>query len=134
MSERFKEIYKLHIMLKSADIQHDFCEYGEYDPEKTYPVIEAQIFYPSKEDWYIVDLEKAREGCCSVIEGYGSMGHEKDLLEIMGLVDPEKDKDRDCYMVTVLGGLTAEEVFDRIQKADEIRKLNFKHFAKNEEV
>lgn len=49
---------------------------------------------------------------CSVIEHEGSYGHDKDLLEIMGLLT-EEEKAAD----EVAGWLTAEDVFGRI-KAD----------------
>lgn len=47
---------------------------------------------------------------CSVIETDHSYGHDEDLLEIMGLLtDEEYEED------SVLGHLTAEEVFNRIK-------------------
>ena len=47
----------------------------------------------------------------SVIEHYGSYGHAQDTLEIMGLLtDEERRYD------SVVGSLTAQDVFDRIQK------------------
>lgn len=48
---------------------------------------------------------------CSVIQGHGTYGMEKNLLEIMGLLTPEELEND-----TVRGHLTAEEVFERISK------------------
>lgn len=48
---------------------------------------------------------------CSAIEFKGSYGAEEDLIEIMGLLTPEEEE---CD--SVLGYLTAENVFDRIYK------------------
>lgn len=47
---------------------------------------------------------------CSVIEHGGSYGHNRDLLEIMGLLSDEETDD------DVLGYLTAEDVYNRIYK------------------
>jgi len=55
-----------------------------------------QIVYPSLEDHV-----------CDAVFHWGSYGHEKGLLEIMGLCDAEDD---------VEGWLTAEEVFARISE------------------
>ena len=45
------------------------------------------------------------------IEHSGSYGSKKDLLEIMGLLTPEEQK-----LNSVLGYLTAREVFERIER------------------
>ena len=47
---------------------------------------------------------------CSVIEGMGTYGREQDLLEIMGLLT-----DEECKEDSVMGYLTAEDVFNRIK-------------------
>lgn len=48
---------------------------------------------------------------CSVIEHEASYGHSEDKLEIMGLLTDEELQNDD-----VVGHLSAEEVFSRIQK------------------
>lgn len=48
----------------------------------------------------------------SIIEGYGSYGGHQDLLEIMGLLTEEESQ-----YDSVVGYLTAQDVFDRIQAA-----------------
>lgn len=59
-----------------------------------------RIKYPKKEDFV-----------CSVVYGYGTYGYESGELEIMGLLTPEDEK-----YDSVVGHLTAKEVFDRISK------------------
>lgn len=57
---------------------------------------------------------------CSVIFGNGTYGYEKGLLEIMGLLtDDELEYD------SVVGYLTAKDVFDRISK-------HYKEVSKND--
>ncbi len=51
------------------------------------------------------------EKVCSVIFGYGTYGFESGKLEIMGLLTPEEMEED-----SVVGGLTAKDVFDRISK------------------
>ena len=80
-------------MLESAKIPFDFSElHGGY-----------HIVYPSDGSEYI----------CSVIEHDGSYGRTKDLLEIQGLMTKEELEETQD---TVLGYLTAEDVFQRIKK------------------
>lgn len=57
------------------------------------------------------------ERLVSAIEGFGSHGfglngEQGDLIEIMGLLTPEEEKEE-----SVRGWLTAEEVFRRIKEA-----------------
>ena len=59
-----------------------------------------RIKYPKREDFV-----------CSVIYGHGTYGFESGKLEIMGLLTPEEEK-----YDSVVGYLTAKEVFDRINK------------------
>ena len=91
--EKYTEILKLKDMLKKAGIPFKFEE-GCFDG--------YHISYP----------KAGNERVCSVIEHYGSYGHDKDLLEIMGLLTEEEAAEDD-----VAGWLTAEDVFSRI-KAD----------------
>ena len=83
----FKEMSHLYIALCDAGIP---CEVRElWDG--------LQICYPN-----------AKDCICDAICHSGSYGHERGLLEIMGLVDEEKVGD------SVEGYLTALEVFKRI--------------------
>lgn len=59
-----------------------------------------RIKYPKKEDFI-----------CSVVYGHGTYGFESGKLEMMGLLTPEEEA---CD--SVLGYLTARDVFDRIRK------------------
>lgn len=89
MKERYNEILKLKNMLEKAEIPFEFSElFGGY--HITYPTNKFRI--------------------CSVIEHDYSYGNEQDLLEIKGLLT-KNEKKCDC----VLGYLTAENVFQRIQ-------------------
>lgn len=105
---KYKEIFKLKKMLEDAHIPFDWEEsfgYGEHDLEKLKRIApdlieHYHIMYPHRGDLQI----------CSVIEGFGTYGESNDLLEIMGLLTPEEGDD-DC----VVGYLTAEEVFKRIE-------------------
>ena len=65
-------------------------------------------------DGHLIAYSDKGERCvCSVIEFCYSFGGRKDLLEIMGLMtDVEMLEEQD----NVLGSLTAENVFSRIQK------------------
>ena len=90
MKERYNEILKLKNMLEKAEIPFEFSEiFGGY-----------HITYPSN---------KFR--ICSVIEHDYSYGNEQDLLEIKGLLTKNEKKYDE-----VIGYLSAEEVFKRIQK------------------
>lgn len=89
LDESYKEILVLDKMLTDAGIPHE-----------TRRLLDGwQVFY-FENGIRIADA----------IEHYGSYGHEADLLEIMGLLTPE-EKEEDG----VLGNLTAENVFKRIE-------------------
>lgn len=93
MKRKYNEIFRLKDMLEKAKIPFDFSElYGGY-----------HIVYPADGD----------ECICSVIEHDYSYGREKDLLKIQGLMTKEELEETQD---TVLGYLTAEEVFQRIEK------------------
>ena len=88
---RYKEIWRLHEMLTAAGIPHEFEQNCDG----------WQVFYPvADEDKVVMDA----------IEHRGSYGSEDDLLEIMGLLTEEEEKED-----SVKGWLTAQEVFDRIE-------------------
>lgn len=103
LSNRYKEILKLYDML--ADTNIPFTLRRNLDG--------WQILYPA-----VLEFPKEQEDVvCSVIQHYGSYGGQHGFLEIMGLLTPEDGTD------SVLGWLTAQEVFERIkqhwEKADE---------------
>ena len=90
----YTEILKLKSMLENANIPFEFDNlYDGY-----------HLCYPrdnkSKDDTGRV---------CSVIQHFGSYGHSENLLEIMGLLTEEESQNDE-----VVGWLSAEEVFDRI--------------------
>ena len=100
-------------MLEKAEIPFDWIENFGYDKKllSKYPDLleHYQIFYPSKgEDQKI-----------SVIGGFGVYGAEQDKLEIMGLLTPWERFEGN----TVVGWLTAENVFKRIKKDWEEHKI-----------
>ena len=88
----YVQIFKLKSMLEKAKIPFDFESiYGGY-----------LLCYPS-------NIEKSC--ACSVIEHKFSYGFTNGLLEIMGLLTNKEFKNDE-----VVGYLTAEEVFNRINK------------------
>ena len=100
---RYKEIFKLKEMLEKAGIPFEFIDRSEdfiYLPRNKECYEFWQICYPQSD-----------ERVCSIIEGFGTFGRDDDLLEIMGLLT-ESEQEDDC----VLGYLTSEEVFERIEK------------------
>lgn len=88
----YNEIFKLKSMLEENHIPFEWIEHN--DLRNGY-----QICYPEKDEKRV----------CSVIEHSFSYGNEKDLLEIQGLLT---EKEEECD--SVLGNLTATEVFQRI--------------------
>ena len=127
----FCEIFKLHKMLDEAGIQHDFRdETPPVNPASTVDIplffrAKYHIYYPSFEDWRRGPLKCA----CSIIEGFSTIGGEKNRLEIMGLLTDEEIE----RGYTVVGYLTAKEVFDRIKVTEETRQELFKHTASADE-
>lgn len=89
---KYNEILRLKEMLIHHQIPFEFSEFqGGY-----------HVCYPNKDNVI-----------CSVIEHDGSYGREEDKLEIQGLLTEQELKETDD---TVLGYLTAEDVFARISK------------------
>lgn len=97
----YNEIFKLKELLEKARIPFVWKERKESNG--------YQILYPDAED--VV---------CSVIEHQFSYGNEKDLLEIQGLMTKEEEEEQHD---SVLGFLTAENVFERIGKHFYNRKV-----------
>lgn len=93
MKKKYREILKLKDMLEMAGIPFQFSE--------------------SNGGFHICYPNEGFSRVCSVIEHGLSYRHEKDLLEIMGLLTrKEKRKTQD----DVLGYLTAYNVYQRIKK------------------
>lgn len=91
IKERYNEILRLKGMLEKAKIPFMFSKgFGGYHIE--YPASTGRV--------------------CSVIEHDFSYGREKDLLEIQGLLTKKEYKETQD---TVIGYLTAENVFQRIE-------------------
>ncbi len=107
------EIERLHKMLTDAGIEHEWN-----DRSKWY----GRSKFNSDYNWgWQVRINRPNgELLVSAVEGFGTYGYaseddlfgSSDLIEIMGLLTPEEEKDG-----SVLGWLTAEEVFSRIKGA-----------------
>jgi len=100
MKVDYKEIFKLKVMLDKANIPYEFYDRSIFLPE--YEHVDYQI---------VVYKKNSDERLISVVQGFATYGNEKDLLEIMGCLT-KKEYEVD----TVLGWLTAKEVFKRIKK------------------
>lgn len=96
MKTQYFEIMKLALKMRKQNVPFDFFILSELSKQG------FQIFYPNK-----------KNAVCSVIEHDFSYGHEKDLLEIKGLVTNEEQSLVDD---DVLGDLTADDVYKRIKK------------------
>lgn len=88
----YQEILKLDRMLTDASIPHTLDQLFDG----------WQVCYPTREQPELV---------MDAIEHYGSYGKDEDKLEIMGLLTPDEEEHD-----SVLGYLTAEDVFERIRK------------------
>jgi len=96
-----EELKKLDELLTEAGIPHEVTSIDYLGEDG----VDCQICYPSY-----------KEKICDAINHRFSYGHEAGKLEIMGLVDPDVVGD------SVEGYLTAEQVFNRIQRDWEFRK------------
>ena len=120
------EIERLHKMLTDAGIPHEWRD--RTPPSYSAMRCQLQEEHPIKWGWQIIVYEKNGDRMISAIEGYGSYGFgnflqgydEKygDLIEIMGLLT-----DEEALNDTVVGWLTAEEVFRRIKEAWDERNI-----------
>lgn len=103
---KYTEILKLKKMLEEANIPFTFTDdfFGMKKRLEENPSLAE--FYHKQYPAYQIRLDDIAD----VIEHFYSIGQEKDLLEIMGgLTKEEHEYD------SVLGGLTAEEVFKRFK-------------------
>ena len=91
-NSNYQEILKLDRMLTDASIPHTLDRFFDG----------WQVCYPTREEPELV---------MDAIEHYGSYGKDEDKLEIMGLLTPDEEEQD-----SVLGYLTAEDVFERIRK------------------
>ena len=88
----YTEIIRLHEMLEAEGIPHEFT-----------PIMDGwQVAYPAHRH----DLRCVMDA----IEHHGSYGHERNLLEIAGLLTPQE-----AEWGRVVGYMSAREVFDRIR-------------------
>ena len=93
LNPAYREILKLDQMLTDAHIPHTLRRLFDG----------WQVCYPN---------ERSDDNCVmDAVEHFGSYGKDEDRLEIMGLLTPEEEEGD-----SVLGYLTAEDVFDRIRK------------------
>ena len=106
MKVDYKEIFKLKVMLDNANIPYEFIDKSLVMDDMLmnpfYQIIVYEPIFNQKEE--IIEL-------ISVIQGYCTYGNKEDLLEIAGCLT-EKEINRD----SVLGFLTAKDVFKRIEK------------------
>lgn len=93
LNPSYKEILKLNTMLDNAKIPHRM--HRLYDGWQV-------IYTPHHPDFWVADA----------IETYYSYGVDDDLLELAGRLLTEEELKYD----SVVGGLTAKDVFERISK------------------
>lgn len=114
----YKEIFRIKKMLEEANIPFKFTDdlFHIKDivlKDTVSNIIYFRKYYPS----YQIKIYKngaKEERICDVIQHCGSYGNQQDLLEIMGgLTEEEQEND------SVLGYLTAEEVFKRFKQCYE---------------
>lgn len=96
MKMKYKEIFKLKQMLEDANIPFEFFD-NTFD--------ESSFL-----SYQIIINDKNNEKLCDAIQCLGSYGEKEDLIEIMGGLTQKEGK-----YDSVLGGLTAEEVFERFK-------------------
>lgn len=92
LKEKYKEIFRLKELLENSEIPFTF---------ESFENVGFHLCYPNNEE---------HKRVVSVIEHKYSYGSEADLLEIKGLLTKEEQDEDD-----VVGNMTAEEVFNRIQ-------------------
>ena len=107
----YKEILKLKTMLEKANIPFEFTD--DFFNTKSIPIeVKQQIQDLIKDQYpaYNIMICKNGKHLCDAIQNTLSYGNKQDKIEIGGaLTVEESEKD------TVLGYLTAEEVFKRFK-------------------
>jgi len=106
---KYTEIFKLKEMLEKANIP-----FGWYD----------NFFGSTKRESYQIQINSDIDA----VEYFGSCGNDRNLLEIMGGLTVEENK-----IYTVLGYLTAEEVFKRFKYCYENNTSIYKKEDKSNE-
>ena len=113
---KYKEIFKLKKMLEDANIPFDWIENRGYGKER---IEKLKQISPKMAEHYQICYPSYKKRVLSAIEGFSTYGEVNDLIEIMGLLTPEEEKDDE-----VVGWLTAEDVFNRIKKHYEKERMN----------
>lgn len=103
---KYTEILKLKKMLEEANIPFTFTD--DFWGVKKWVKSDEDIVQIYREQYPAYQIRLG--ALADVVEHYGSYGEEKDLLEIMGGLTEEEMK-----YDSVLGYLTAEEVFKRVK-------------------
>lgn len=104
------EIERLHNMLTEAGIEH------EWNDRSTW-FCRSRLNLDINWGYQVLIYRPDGERLVSAVEGYGTHGYglngeQGDLIEIMGLLTPEEEE-----WDSVVGWLTADEVFRRIKEA-----------------
>lgn len=110
---KYTEILKLKDMLEKANIPFEFTDdlFGVIDDETLW--VPKSGYYPA----YQIRIGNL----CDAIEHCMSYGNEQDLIEIRGGLTAKEQLDG-----SVLGGLTAEEVFKRFKYCYENNTSTYK--------
>lgn len=119
---KYTEIFKLKEMLELAEIPYLFID--KYKEEKIlmnknnylkmlehYQILIYDDMRDMMHEGELYPILEEEKRVISIIQGYGTYGSNVDLLEIMGLLTEEEEKEG-----SVVGYLSAENVFDRIEK------------------
>ena len=119
---KYKEIFKLKKMLEDAEIPFEFIDrFEDMVPEEKR---EAMRLACPDFEWYQICYPSNSNRWISVIQGLGTYGAEWDKLEIMGGLTPlERYK---MGTESVIGWLTARNVFKRIKNHYEEEKIKWK--------
>lgn len=88
---KYREIHILDDLLTKAEIPHTMDRFLD--------------------GWQIIYPENGKNRIADAVQHFGSYGAEEDFLEIMGLLTTEEEK---CD--SVVGHMTAKDVFDRIER------------------
>jgi len=103
MKVNYKEIFKLKAMLDAENIDYEFYDRSITGLKDEFNTLHFQIIIYKDKD--------KKQRLISVVQGTYTYGVEQDKLEIMGCLTEDEEK-----FDSVVGYLTAEEVFNRIIK------------------